>query len=153
MNTKFFKKVILLIMLVVPLKINGQSFADNLACYADVTVSDEYSYEFRSDNATDRHRETDWVSTGSRNKWILLKWPYPVKIFEIKLLNRYTGSYDPIHRSELILSDGSIFYVGSIKTHGRKLITINKDGITWVRYLIHSGMNNVGLSEIVVFGE
>jgi hypothetical protein len=147
------KATLLLIVLCVPSILFSQSFADNLSCYADLTVSDEYSYKYQGDNAVDRYRETDWVARGSRNKWILLSWPYPIDISFIKLFNRYTGDYDPIHSSELILSDGSIFYVGPIKTHGRKLIDINKQGILWVKYLIRSGVNNVGLSEILVFGD
>ncbi|MCP3924176.1 MAG: hypothetical protein GY714_16475 [Desulfobacterales bacterium] len=153
MGKKILIPIILLIsLLCTPSIICSQSFPDNLAGYADVTVSDEYNYDYSGYNAIDRQRQSDWAARGARNKWILLNWPYPINISFIKLINRQTGVFDPINSSELILSDGSIFYVGTIKTHGRKLININREGIFWVKYLIHSGVNNVGLSEILVIG-
>ncbi len=153
MGKKKLISIFLLILLYYPSTLYSQAFPDNLAGYADVTVSDDFGIDYRGYNATDRQRESDWVARGTKNKWILLNWPYPVDISMIKIINRQTGEYDPIHNSRLFLSDGSIFYVGSIKTHGRKLINVNKNGIFWVKFHIYSGVNNVGLSEIVVLGE
>lgn len=153
MSKMVLTPILLLILLCVPSIIFSQMFSSNLAGYAEVKVSDELNHKYIGTNATDRKRKSDWISKGSENKWIHLNWYKPVNISFIKLINRQTGSYDPILHSELVFSDGTIVKVGPIKTHGRKVIRINKGKILWVKYIIHRGVNNVGLCEIVVFGK
>lgn len=125
---------------------------ENLSKFASANVSDEYDARYKGIFAIDQNLSTDWAARGVANKWIKLSWPFKINVNRIRIVNRQTGSHDPINDSELIFSDGSRFKVGPIYTHNIENLEIKKHNISWIKYLIITGVNNVGLSEIEVYG-
>ncbi|WP_457577890.1 discoidin domain-containing protein [Desulfomarina sp.] len=123
-----------------------------LAAIAEVTVSDQMGRRFRGTNAIDGLENTEWVARGSRGKWLLLRWNEPVNIKTVGLQGRRQDMSVHIWSSDIVFSDGTILDFGALNPAQFREITVNKKGITWLKYYIREGQNNVGLSEIRVMG-
>ena len=126
--------------------------SENLSILAEVTVSDEIGYQFRGENAIDGVENTEWVASGAQGQWLLLKWQNPVDIETVLLQGRRQDQRTQIWSSDLIFSDGSIMGAGTLNAAELRTIRVNKKNITWMKYLVRNGVNDVGLSEIVVKG-
>ena len=129
---------------------NGQDTF--LAAIAEVTVSDQMGKRFRGTNAIDGLENIEWVARGSRGKWLLLRWNEPVNIKTIGLQGRRQDMSVHIWSSDIVFSDGTILNFGALNPARFREVTVNKKGITWLKYYIREGQNNVGLSEIRVMG-
>ncbi len=125
----------------------------SLTTSATVLVSDQISNRFKGTNAIDGLENTEWVAKGSRGKWLTLKWHDPVDIKYIGLLGRRQDISVHIWSSDIIFSDGTIIDFGSLEPARFRQISVNKKQITWLKYYIREGENNVGLSEIEVRGD
>ncbi len=124
----------------------------SITAFAKVIVSDQISKQFQGANAIDGLENTEWVAHGSRGKWLLLKWRNPVNIKSIGLLGRRQDISVHIWDSDIIFSDGTIIEFGALDAASFRKISVNKKQITWIKYYIRDGKNNVGLSEIEVIG-
>ncbi len=123
-----------------------------LVSLARVTVSDQIGSRFKGANAIDGIENTEWAARGSRGKWLLLKWKNPVNIKSIGLLGRRQDISVHIRSSDIIFSDGTIIEFGALDAARFRKISVDKKSITWIKYYIREGVNNVGLSEIEVSG-
>jgi len=126
--------------------------SENLSILAEVTVSNEIGYQFRGENAIDGVENTEWVASGAQGQWLLLKWQNPVDVETVLLQGRRQDQRTQIWSSDLIFSDGSIMGAGALNAAELRTIRVNKKNITWMKYLVRNGVNDVGLSEIVAKG-
>lgn len=134
-------------------QVNKEQLPQNLVQLGQVSVSDEEQWRFRSENLYDLNKDTEWAAQGSHRKWVLIKWDTPVDISQIELIGRSTDQNARIWNSEFIFSDGNAVGFGSLNPNQTRSIDINKQNISWLKYYIHEGQNNVGLSELIILGK
>ena len=125
---------------------------ENLSQSARIAVSDELGNRFSGRNVVDRNLNTEWAANGSQGKWLQLSWDRPVNITNIILHGTRQVKGSRIHTSGIIVSDGAIIAAGSLKSGQRHVVQVNKQNVTWIKYYIREGQNNVGVSEIEVRG-
>jgi len=130
----------------------GDNLDEDLSAFVEVSASAELGYQFEGDNAVDGEENTEWVAPGGQGQWILLKWSKPVYIHTVMLQGRRQDMRAQIWSSDLIFSDGSIVGFGALNAAELRTVTVDKGNITWLKYFVREGQNNVGLSEILVKG-
>lgn len=129
---------------------------DNLAFYADVSVSGErdsrYDKRGINDNIIAEFGNIgEWQSGGETDKWVELSWQEPQTISRIILHD--SAKYDDWTKAGvLIFDDGSQIEVGNIRNTGYPSdISFEPKTVSRVRFLITDYEGNAGLSEFQVY--
>ena len=130
----------------------------NIAHQAMVTVSSEYSSNYKATNAVDGikivHDRGEWASRGQlKGAWILLQWSNTHDVSRIMLYDR-KNTTDFIQAARLTFSDGSAIDTGALNNDGQpKEFVFAPKSIEWVRLeVLQAAGLNIGISEIEVFG-
>lgn len=138
-----------------------EAFTPNIAPYATVTASSEYSSQYAKTNAVDGvigvQMNGEWATAGQKaGAWIQLTWSNTKVINKVNLFDRPNPS-DQVTGGTLSFSDGSSITVGSLDNGGAvKEVVFWPKTVTWVKFTVDSVSGstlNIGLSEMQSFNE
>ena len=135
----------------------------NLARMADITVSSVhggYDVEGLVDGVVSgfpKQTRHEWASRREKTgAFVRLRWARSVRARSVLLFDR-PNSLDQVQAGVLLFSDGSTLPVGALPDDASKglLIKFPEKQIDWLAFFITKvkpGTQNIGLSELAVFG-
>jgi hypothetical protein len=132
----------------------GDPLPGNIAPYATISSSSQFSAQYAAAKVTDRlvGDTGEWASNGQTNPWVQLTWAGTVALNRVILYDRANGD-DDANGGTLSFSDGTSIPVTAIPHDGGALaVYFATKNVTWAKFQVSGGSgSNVGLSEIEAF--